>query len=76
MKLPPLQNSVYYINLMGKRLAAVYSVVAVALIFCGTMMKSDFVWELQDLLNQLMVLPNVAALIALSGAVAAAARRK
>ena len=76
MKLPPLQNSVYYINLMGKRLAAVYSVVAVALIFCGTMMKSDFVWELQDLLNQLMVLPNVLALVVLAGTVAEAAHRK
>ena len=62
--------------LMGKRLAAVYSVVAVALIFCGTMMKSDFVWELQDLLNQLMVLPNVLALVVLAGTVAASARRK
>ena len=62
--------------LMGKRPAVIYSFVAVAFIFGGTLMKSDLVWELQDLLNQLMVLPNVAALIALSGAVAAAARRK
>ena len=62
--------------LMGKRSAVIYSFVAVAFIFGGTLMKSDLVWELQDLLNQLMVLPNVAALIALSGAVAAAARRK
>ena len=38
--------------------------------------KGTFVWALQDLLNQLMVLPNAAALIALSGTVAAAARRK
>ena len=65
-------NSIY---LWGKRSVPVYSVVAVACIFCGTVMKSDFVWELQDLLNQLMVLPNVAALAALSGTVAAAARR-
>ena len=62
--------------LWGKRSTAVYSVLAVVLIFCGTLLKSDLVWELQDLLNQLMVLPNVAALIALSGAVAAAACRK
>ena len=62
--------------LKGKRLASVYVAVAVVLIFCGTLMKSDPVWELQDLLNQLMVLPNVAALIALSGTVALAARRK
>ncbi len=45
-------------------------------IFFGTLMKSDLVWALQDLLNQLMVLPNAAALIALSGTVAAAAHRK
>ena len=61
--------------LWGKRSASIYSVVAVVLIFCGTLMKSDLVWELQDLLNQLMVLPNVTALIALSGTVASAARR-
>ena len=62
--------------LWGKRSIPVYLVVSLAFIFCGTMMKSDLVWELQDLLNQLMVLPNVAALIALSGTVAAAARGK
>jgi len=62
--------------LMGKRSAVIYSFMAVAFIFGGTLMKSDLVWELQDLLNQLMVLPNVAALIALSGAVATAACRK
>ena len=62
--------------LLGKRSAVIYSFVAAAFIFVGTLMKSDLVWELQDLLNQLIVLPNVAALIALSGAVAAAARRK
>ena len=62
--------------LKGKPLASVYVVVAVVLIFCGTVLKSDLVWELQDLMNQLMVLPNVAALIALSGTVAFAARRK
>ncbi len=61
--------------LWGKRSTPIYSVVAIAFIFCGTLMKSDFVWDLQDLLNQLMVLPNAAALIALSGTVAAAARR-
>lgn len=62
--------------LFGKRSTPIYSVIAVIFIFCGTIMKSDFVWELQDLLNQLMVFPNVLALIALSGTVAAASRRK
>ena len=62
--------------LWGKRSAAVYSAVVVVLIFCGTLLKSGLVWELQDLLNQLMVLPNVLALIALSGWGAVSARRK
>jgi len=38
-------------------------------------MKNDLVWELQDMFNQLMVLPNVIALLALASLVAAAARR-
>ncbi len=62
--------------LFGRRSTPIYSGVAILLIFCGAMMRNDFVWALQDLLNQLMVMPNVAALIALSGAVAAAARQK
>lgn len=69
-------GKINFTYLMGKRSASVYSVVAVMLIFCGTLMKSSLVWELQDLLNQLMVLPNVAALIALSGLAAASACRK
>ena len=39
-------------------------------------MKNDLVWELQDMFNQLMVLPNILALFALSGIVAANAARK
>ena len=31
------------------------------------MLQNDIVWELQDMCNQLMVLPNAIALIALSG---------
>ena len=69
------QGKINCTYLWGKHSASVYSVVAVTLIFCGTMMKSDFVWELQDLLNQLMVLPNVLALVVLAGTVAAAAHR-
>lgn len=70
-----LFGKINYSYLWGKRSTRIYSVAAAALIFCGTLMKSDLVWELQDLLNQLMVLPNVAALIALSGTAAAAARQ-
>ena len=60
--------------LFGRKAVIIYSALGVISIFCGTLMKNDLVWELQDMFNQLMVLPNILALIALSGIVAAAAR--
>ena len=50
----------------GKKAIFIYSILSLAAIFLGTVMKNALVWELQDLFNQLMVLPNVLALIALS----------
>ena len=37
--------------------------------FPGTMMSSDLVWELTDMANYLMVLPNVIGLIGCTGLV-------
>lgn len=62
--------------LFGKSGETAYSVLAVAVIFLGSFLSSDLVWELADLFNQLMVLPNVLALVALSGLVAAVSRGK
>ena len=59
--------------LFGTKCSLIYSILAVLAIFSGTMMKNDLVWELQDMFNQLMVLPNILALFALSGLVAASA---
>ena len=53
-----------------------YSLISVISIFAGTMMKSDLVWALQDMFNQLMVLPNVLALLFLSGIVTKSACSK
>ena len=61
--------------LFGAKALAIYSVLAICFIFMGTVMKNDLVWELQDMFNQLMVLPNVLALLALSGIVIAAAKK-
>ena len=47
----------------------VYSVLAVIFIFLGTVAENDLVWELTDVFNNLMVIPNVIALAALSGIV-------
>ena len=67
-------GKINFTYLFGKKSAIIYSILAVIFIFVGTIMKSDLVWALQDMFNQLMVLPNVVALFALSGLVAAAAR--
>ena len=50
---------------------AVYTVIALVFIFLGTVSGSDFVWELTDMFNNLIVLPNVIALFALTGMVIA-----
>lgn len=59
--------------LFGKKASIVLSVVASVFVFLGSILKNDFVWELMDMFNQLMVIPNVPALIALSGMVATTA---
>ncbi len=60
--------------LFGKKGTVVYSVVALAFIFLGSILKSDMVWELTDMFNQLMVIPNVIALVALSKIVTTSAK--
>ena len=56
--------------LFGKKADLPYSVLAIVFIFLGSLLSNDLVWELTDTFNQLMVIPNVMALIALSGLVA------
>ncbi len=62
--------------LFGKKATVVYSVLAVGFIFLGSVFKADLVWELTDVFNNLMVIPNVIALFALSGMVVAEVRRR
>lgn len=52
--------------LLGERGGIIYTVIALVFIFAGTMTSSDLVWELSDMFNQLMVLPNAIALFALT----------
>ncbi|MBQ9152039.1 MAG: sodium:alanine symporter family protein [Clostridia bacterium] len=55
--------------LFGKKAVVVYSIISVGFVFLGTVLSNDLVWELTDMFNYLMVLPNVIALFALSGVV-------
>ena len=52
--------------LFGKKSTVVYTVLALVFIFLGTMMANDLVWELSDMFNNLMVIPNAIALFALT----------
>ena len=62
--------------LFGKKAVPVFSVIALVFIFLGSILSNDLVWELADMFNQLMVIPNAIALIALSSAVAMCAKTK
>jgi len=53
----------------GEKIAAYYKYVWVLLVFVGAIASLGFVWNLSDAFNGLMILPNLIALIALSGVV-------
>ena len=57
-------------NAKSEKIATtVYNVISLAFIFLGTLASNDLVWELSDMFNQLMVIPNVIGLIACGGLV-------
>ena len=55
--------------LFGQKSTIVYTIIALVFIFLGTLTSSDLVWELSDMFNNLMVIPNAIALFALTGLV-------
>ena len=55
----------------SKLCSVIYTIIALVFVFLGTVSGSDFVWELTDMFNNLIVLPNVIALFALTGVVVA-----
>lgn len=57
------------IYMFGEKAVKVYTALALVFIFLGTCASNELVWELSDMFNQLMVIPNVIALFALTGMV-------
>ena len=43
----------------------IFTVIALAFVFLGSVAQNDLVWELMDMFNNLMVIPNAIALFAL-----------
>lgn len=69
-----LFGKINVIWMFGDKGNVVYTVIALIFIFLGTLTSSDLVWELSDMFNQLMVIPNVIALFALTGMVVASVK--
>ena len=59
-------NSIY---LFGKKFTPIYSTIALVFVFVGCVTSNDLVWEIADMLNNLMALPNAIALFALTSVV-------
>ncbi len=55
--------------LFGAKAAKVFSLVAIVFVFMGSCLSNDLVWELADMFNNLMVIPNALALFVLGSVV-------
>ncbi len=55
--------------LMGVKAILPYRLIFIGLIACGPFLKLDEIWVLADIVNGLMAIPNLIALLALSGVV-------
>jgi AGCS family alanine or glycine:cation symporter len=56
--------------LLGSKVILPYKFLFVAMSFVGSVIELDLVWNIADILNGLMVIPNVIGMIALSGIIA------
>ena len=64
-----LFGKINVVYLFGKKSAKIYSAIGLVFIFLGTLMSNDLVWEMTDMFNNLMVIPNAIGLFALTGMV-------
>lgn len=55
--------------LFGKKATKIYALIVLCFIVLGSTLKVDLVWELADMFNGFMVIPNLIALLALNGVV-------
>lgn len=62
--------------LFGEKASKLYSLIVVVCIVIGSCLKLELVWSLADFFNGLMVIPNVLALLALSGLVARVSKER
>ena len=58
------------VYLFGEKIILPYKILWVVGVFLGSMMKIGVVWDLADLMNGLMAIPNIFAVLLLSGVIA------
>ena len=56
-------------SLIGEKAVKIYSILVLVFVVLGSVMKVELVWELSDMFNGLMVLPNLIGLLACLGVV-------
>lgn len=56
-------------SLFGKKAVKIYAVLVVLCVIAGSGLKVQLVWDMSDMFNGLMVLPNLIALLASGGVV-------
>ena len=61
------ERAVEYLS--GKRFLVIYRVLFVVAVFVGAVVQLTLVWNLADLLNALMAIPNLISLVALAGVI-------
>lgn len=61
--------------LFGSKAITNYRVIFVIVVFVGAIAPLDIAWSISDILNGLMTLPNIAAMLLLSGVIAAETKK-
>ena len=62
-------------HLFGKKAVKIYSVLVVLFVVAGSVLKVQLVWDMSDMFNGLMVLPNLIGLLASGGIVVALTKK-
>ncbi|MGB3120046.1 MAG: alanine:cation symporter family protein, partial [Verrucomicrobiales bacterium] len=61
--------------LFGERIVLPYRLLWVGAVLAGSLLKASLVWDLSDIANAFMAVPNLIALLGLSGVVAAETKK-
>jgi AGCS family alanine or glycine:cation symporter len=59
----------YLMNKRAKRFYLLYRIIYIAALFVGSVVSLDIIWNLADIMNALMAIPNLVSLLLLSGVI-------